>query len=52
MIAASAQRVIEFESVSREIVIVNIDAPLAFILKEDGGILLQENNLPLALEQQ
>lgn len=49
---SSVQRLTTFTSVSREIVIVNVEAPLAFLLKEDGGILLQENGLPLALEQQ
>ena len=30
---------------------INADVPLAFLLDEEGGILLQENNLPIALEQ-
>lgn len=48
---ASTSRSATFQSVSNATVkITNTPQPLGFILTEDGGILLQENDLPIALE--
>ncbi len=47
---SSLQRQTTFESASRQIVMTDTPQPLGFILTEDGGNLLQENDLPIALE--
>lgn len=47
---SAVQQRTTFVSVSNTIEIVDIGDPLGFLLKEDGGILLQENDLPIALE--
>ena len=47
---SAVQQRTTFASVSNTIEIVDIADPLGFLLKEDGGILLQENDLPIALE--
>ena len=47
---SAVQQRTTFASVSNIIEIVDIGDPLGFLLKEDGGILLQENDLPIALE--
>lgn len=47
---SAVQQRTTFVSVSNNIKIVDIADPLGFLLKEDGGILLQENDLPIALE--
>lgn len=40
-----------FQSVSNTTInVVDTPQPLGFLLTEDGGILLQENDLPIALE--
>lgn len=47
---SAVQQRTTFVSVSNTIEITDTPDPLGFLLKEDGGILLQENDLPIALE--
>jgi len=47
---SSTQRRVTFSSASRTIKIVDTPNPLGFILTEDDGIILQEDDLPIALE--
>lgn len=47
---SAVQKRTTFVSVSDGIKVVGTVDPLGFLLKEDGGILLQENDLPIALE--
>ncbi len=50
MTFSAVQQRTTFTSVSVGIKVVGTVDPLGFLLKEDGGILLQENDLPIALE--
>ena len=47
---SSTQRRVTFSSASRTIKITDTPNPLGFILTEDDGIILQEDDLPIALE--
>lgn len=47
---SAVQRKTTFSSAGRQIVMTDTPQPLGFILTEDGGNLLQENDLPIALE--
>ncbi len=49
-ILQAQQRRVTFSSVSRTIKIADTPNPLGFILTEDDGIILQEDDLPIALE--
>jgi len=47
---SSTQRRVTFSSASRTIKVTDTPNPLGFILTEDDGIILQEDDLPIALE--
>ena len=47
---SATQQKTTFASVSRSIVMVDTPQPLGFILTEDGDDIIQENDLPVALE--
>ncbi len=47
---SAVQRRTTFSSASRSIQMTDTPQPLGFILTEDGGTLLQENDVPIALE--
>ncbi len=47
---SAVQRQTKFSSASRQIVMTDTPDPLGFILDEDGGIILQEDDVPIAQE--
>ncbi len=47
---SAIQRQTTFSSAGRSLRMTDTPQPIGFILKEDGGNLLQENDLPIALE--